>query len=270
MDDVFNERGVSVRSVTAEETAHYHQYGWVKLENFINPSKVAELLTLAKELMGEHGCKNATAKSFSYFIPQMANGIHHPILRPLIDEIGRNARLLSQRKADVGVRYFTDFFAPKLPSKQDSEFGGNGPSGFHQDFSAAACDRSGGMVFWIPLMALTPKFGTMSFVNGSHRYGVMGHQFTYGDGDIFDSYPELLDNCTMSEAMSYNLGDVTVHSNLTVHGSAANIMDSPRWAYLVIVNPADACWTGGVADAFDTAGLTLHKPLDDERFPVIA
>jgi hypothetical protein len=35
------------------------------------------------------------------------------------------------------------------------------------------------------------------------------------------------------------------------------------------VNPADACWNGGPADAFQTEGLTLHKELDDERFPVI-
>lgn len=259
-----------VRNVTSDEIAHYHEYGWVKLERFINPECIENLLAKAKAVMGEDGAKNATSQAFSYFIPQMTNGLNNPLMRPLINEIGRNARTLSARKANVGIRYFVDFFAPKLPSQKASEFGGNGPSGFHQDFSAAASDRSGGMVFWIPLMMMTPEFGTMSFVNGSHRYGVMGHQTTYGDGDLFDSYPELLDHCTLTEAMSYNVGDITVHSNLTVHGSGPNIMDSPRWAYLVIVNPADACWTGGVADAFDTKGLQLHRPLDDDRFPVIA
>lgn len=93
---------------------------------------------------------------------------------------------------------------------------------------------------------------------------------TYGEGDLLDSYPELLDHCTMSEPISYKIGDVTVHSNLTVHGSGANLTDRPRWAYLVIVNPADACWTGAPADAFDTTGLVLHKELDDERFPIIS
>ena len=44
---------------------------------------------------------------------------------------------------------------------------------------------------------------------------------------------------------------------------------TPRWTYIVILNPADACWTGGPADAFKTDGLTLYKELDDTRFPVI-
>jgi hypothetical protein len=41
---------------------------------------------------------------------------------------------------------------------------------------------------------------------------------------------------------------------------------------MVIVNPADACWNGGPADAFDTTGLRLHEDLhevmDDGRLPV--
>ena len=39
--------------------------------------------------------------------------------------------------------------------------------------------------------------------------------------------------------------------------------------YMVIVNPADACWNGGPADAFDTTGLRLHEVMDDGRWPVI-
>jgi hypothetical protein len=56
---------------------------------------------------------------------------------------------------------------------------------------------------------------------------------------------------------------------MTVHSAGANLTDSPRWTYVVIVNPADACWNGGPADAFRTDGLTLHQPMDDARFPVI-
>lgn len=261
--------GDLVRPVTAEEVAHYQEFGWVKLEQFIVPEQVSQLLSTAKEMMGETGDKNAQSKAFSYFIPRLTKGVDNPLMRPLIEAIGRNARVLMARGAAVGVRYFTDFFAPKLSSLTPSEFGGNGPSGFHQDYAASASDRSGGMVFWIALTDLTPESGTMSFVNGSHRFGVMGHQTTYGEGDLFDSYPELRERCTISEPMSYAVGDVTVHSNLCVHGSGPNLTDKPRWAYLVIVNPADACWNGGPADAFDTAGLKLHKEMDDGRFPVI-
>jgi ectoine hydroxylase-related dioxygenase (phytanoyl-CoA dioxygenase family) len=125
------------------------------------------------------------------------------------------------------------------------------------------------MVFWLALTALTPQSGTMAFLSRSHRFGAMGHYTTYGQGNLLDAYPELLDECTVTENQSYAAGDVTVHSNLCVHSAGVNLTDRPRWTYMVIVNPADACWNGGPADAFDTIGLRLHEVMDDGRFPVI-
>jgi ectoine hydroxylase-related dioxygenase (phytanoyl-CoA dioxygenase family) len=174
------------------------------------------------------------------------------------------------RRAPVGIRYFSDFFAVKQPTKEKQEGrGGAGDSDWHQDYAASASDRSGGMVFWTALTDMPPEKGTMVFLNGSHRYGVMGHYATYDGGNLLDSYPELLHNCSNTGNLSYSAGDVTVHSNLTVHSAGANLTDDPRWTYIVIVNPADACWTGGPADAFQTGGLKLHKELPDDRFPVI-
>jgi ectoine hydroxylase-related dioxygenase (phytanoyl-CoA dioxygenase family) len=125
------------------------------------------------------------------------------------------------------------------------------------------------MVFWIALADLTPELGTMRFLGGSHRYGAMGHYSTYGEGNLLDSYPELLDDCTTTEYLSYAAGDATVHSNMCVHAAGRNVTDGPRWTYSVIVNPEDACWNGGPADAFDTTGLQLHRVMDDGRFPLI-
>lgn len=262
--------GEDFRAVTAEEIAHYQQHGWVKLEKFVPPGRVADLLAMAKDKMGEDGDRNAPPEAFSYFNPLTLRGLADPVLRPIIDHVGRNARTLMARKADVGIRYFTDYFAVKLPAKKKlANQGGAGSSDWHQDYAASASDRSGGMVFWMALTDFTPEKGTMAFLNGSHRFGVMGHYATYGDGNLLDSYPELLDHCTSTGNLSYGAGDVTVHSNLTVHSAGANLTDDPRWTYIVIVNPADACWTGGPADAFQTDGLTLHKELTDDRFPVV-
>ena len=74
----------------------------------------------------------------------------------------------------------------------------------------------------------------------------------------------------MSGPLTYAAGDVTVHSNLTVHGAGANLTDRPRWAYTVIVNPADVRWNGGPAEAYDTTRLQMLQPLDDERFPIVS
>jgi hypothetical protein len=257
------------RDVTPEEIARYRDCGWVKLEKFVPASEVDKLLAMAKDLMGEDGDRNPPSKAFSYFNPLTMRGLDDPVLRPIIDHVGRNAKALMARRAPVGIRYFTDYFAVKLPSQTPSEHGGKGSSDWHQDYAASASDRSGGMVFWLALTDLAPPSGTMRFLNGSHRFGVMGHFATYGNGSLLDSYPELLDECTDSQQLSYAAGDVTVHSNMSVHAAGANLTDKPRWTYIVIVNPADACWNGGPADAFDTTGLQLHKEMDDGRFPLI-
>ena len=258
------------RAVTPGEVAHYQAFGWVKLEKFVPLGRVHELLAMAKEKMGVDGDRNAPPEAFTYFNPLTMRGLDDPILGPVIAHVGRNSRTLMARRANVGIRYFTDYFAVKLPTKKKlADKGGAGSSDWHQDYAASASDRSGGMVFWMALTDMTPAKGTMAFLNGSHRFGVMGHYATYGEGNLLDSYPEMLDHCTGSGNLSYAAGDVTVHSNMTVHSAGANQTDDPRWTYIVIVNPADACWTGGPADAFQTDGLTLHKELRDDRFPVI-
>lgn len=259
------------RAVTPEEIAHYKQHGWVKLDKFIPLPMVEGLLAMAKAKMGERGDANLPPEAFSYFNPLTLRGLDDPLLRPIIDHCGRGGRALMARRTEVGIRYFTDFFAVKQPAKEKKEgSGGAGDSDWHQDYASSGSDRSGGMVFWTALTHMTPDNGTMAFLNGSHCHGVMGHHATYGGGNLITHYPELLDDCTSSGNLTYAPGDVTVHSNMTVHSAGTNVTDNPRWTYIAIVNPADACYTGGAADAFEPGELVLHQELNDGRFPVIA
>jgi Phytanoyl-CoA dioxygenase (PhyH) len=258
------------RMVTPDEVAHYAEFGWVQLKRFIDPAMIALVLAKAKGIMGEDGDSNPPyGIDQPYFNAQAAGGLADPEMRKLIEKIGRNAKLLMNRKADIGVRYFTDFFAPKLPSAKKTRNQGNGPTSFHQDFITFAVDRSGGMTFWIPLEAYGPEAGTMSFLNKSHKRGVLGNYTSYGGKDIRDVYPELRD-CEESDQIVYELGDITVHSHLTVHGASKNLLDRPRWAYLVLPQPADAVWNGAPPEAFDTTGMKAYQPFDDARFPIIA
>jgi ectoine hydroxylase-related dioxygenase (phytanoyl-CoA dioxygenase family) len=121
------------------------------------------------------------------------------------------------------------------------------------------------MVFWTALTDLTPAHGTMAYLSGSHREGVMGDYRTYGGGNLLDVYPELTDTCPSSGLQTLVAGEV-VHSDLTVHMAGPNTSGGPRWTYLAIMNPTDARWTGGPAVSFDTSGLMHLGTLDDERF----
>ena len=70
--------------------------------------------------------------------------------------------------------------------------------------------------------------------------------------------------------MTYELGDITVHTHLTIHGAGANLLDRPRWAYIVITQPSDVCWNGSPCPNFDYTTMKPWEPFGDERFPVIS
>lgn len=273
------------RTVTTEEVDHLHEFGWVQLKGFVDPEVVRTMLAIAREKMGDDADSNPLQQAadapaadseeqggLAYFNVEQSAGLTDPVMRPLIDEVGKSASVLQRRRladgSPVGTRYYTDFFAPKLPSTKATRHGGNGPTAFHQDFITFSVDRSGGMTFWFPLEAYGPEAGTMSFVNTSHRAGVLGDYTTYGAGDALDVFPELRD-LKMSEQLTYELGDISVHTHLTIHGAGANTMDRPRWAYLLVTQPADVCWNGSVTPNFDSGRMRQWQSLDDERFPLI-
>ena len=258
------------RSVTDAEVAFYQEYGWVKLRKFLHPDMVALLLERGVMLMGQDGQSNEDyGYRQSYFNPFPCGGLQVPAIREMLLAIGKNGKQLMNRRAGTGTRYFFDTFVPKLPVGRESRRGGNGPTSYHQDFITFAMDRSGGMQFWIPLEACGPEKGTMSFINGSHKMGVLGNYTAYQGRDIMDVWPELRE-LEVSEAMTYEVGDVTVHNHLTVHGAGANTTDSPRWAMITSTLPTDAHWNGSPPEAFDPAHLKPYQLLDEERFPTLA
>ena len=259
------------RAVTAAEALHYQDKGWVQLRSFIDPAMIAALLAKARHMMGEDGDSNPPyGIDQPYFNAFAAGGWGDAAVRPLFGGIGAAAKGLTGRGADAGWRLFNDFFAPKLPAAKKTRNQGNGPTSFHQDFITFAVDRSGGATCWIPLEAYGPDAGTMSFIEGSHRLGVLGNYTSYDGRDILEVWPELND-LPMSDPVDYALGDVTFHSHLTVHGAGSNQLDRPRWAYLVLPQPADARWNGAPPEAFDPAahGMVPYGRFPDAGFPLI-
>jgi hypothetical protein len=263
---------LTCRAVTADEVAHYDEHGWAKLPGLVPPETAQALLAMAKVRMGEDGQGNEVSPMDQpFFNPEVSDGPSSPVLRPLMEKLGASARALMQRREGVGVRYFGDLFAPKLPAGAETRHPGAGATYFHQDFINWALDRSGGLTFWIALEDLGPESGTMSFFSGSHRMGALGHYRSYeGAKDIRDDYPELATRCAETGPMTYRAGDATVHHNLMVHGAAENLTDRPRWAWLLIANPQDARWTGAPPEAYLTEGMRHLDRLDDDtRFPLI-
>jgi Phytanoyl-CoA dioxygenase (PhyH) len=284
MGDATGLRPRPCRMVTDDEVEHLHEYGWVQLKAFVDPDVVARMLDVAQETMGDDADSNplspylaaAVAEKgagIEYFNAQEAGGLRHPVLRPLVHDVGKAAKLLQRRArldgTGVDVRYYQDLLVPKLPAAAVARHGGNGPTAFHQDFITFAVDRTGGMTFWFPLEAYGSEAGTMSFVNRSHRMGVLGDYTTYGDGDALTAFPEL-QQLELTDPIDYEVGDITVHTHLTIHGAGENRMDRPRWAWILITQPADVCWNGSPCPNFDHRAMKPWQPMAGERFPVIS
>ena len=256
-----------LRPITPAEITHYNRHGWVKLDRFLPGPLVDYMLAYAKERMGEDGSISATPGKFDYFNSLPVLGLGKPVFDAVLRHFAQTAVDVRNLRKTAGARYFLDFFGVKLPVEQTE---GHGKSDWHQDFAAQVSDRSGGMVFWTALADLTPQHGTMAYLSGSHREGVMGDYRTYGEGNLLDVYPQLIETCPSSGLQTLAAGDVVIHSDLTVHMAGPNTSGEARWTYLAIMNPADARWTGGPAISFDTADLTHLGELDDARFPRLA
>ncbi len=136
------------RQVTPQEVAHYQEHGWVMLRRFVDPEMLGKVLAIAKGIMGEDGDSNPPyGIDQPYFNAQYGCLHANPEIRPLHLGVGRAAKALMNRKADVGVRLFNDFFAPKLPAERVTKNQGNGPTSFHQDYITFAVDRTEVVLF---------------------------------------------------------------------------------------------------------------------------
>jgi hypothetical protein len=275
---------IDLREVTHEEVAFYRDNGWVKLERLIGPELAGELLRTAQGVMGDEPeaapDESEELQPKKGIWPKMGGRVqnieywqnYHFIARDdraepfhslvFSKEIGRAAQRLMAR--DVPVRYSTDAVACKMPAGR----AGNAPTDYHQDISSLPFDRVGPLTFWFALNDMTPEFGTMRFLSGSHRAGNLGRTRAQGRGTI-EYYPELLDEYELSPPLSLQAGDATVHNAQVIHGSPENSTATPRWGYIVAYFPGDALWTGAFHHNFSSLGLEVNKPFEHPSLPVV-
>ncbi|MCW2994026.1 MAG: phytanoyl-CoA dioxygenase [Conexibacter sp.] len=255
----------SVRAVTADEVATFRKNGWVKLEGLYDPELSGELLERLKVLMAApvdtaNPFQGAGVKMFkAYEDASKADELFGAFSHSL--GMATAARELMGRPE----RFYEDKALCKEPSAD-----GGGHTPWHQDFSYHPFDRQGTLLFWMPLVDCPPEKGTMRFLNGSHRAGLLGRFVHRTDGyDILDHFPDLGEGHTMSEPLHLKPGDVTVHDRMTLHYAPANETDSTRWVYTVSWFNRDALYTGMPCHRMDGLGLKVNEPLEHPNFPAI-
>ena len=150
--------------------------------------------------------------------------------------------------------------ATRLRLYQASAFikrGGDGPSVFHQDSSAAPFDSDKIATLWIALSDIPSNCGLLKFVKGSHLPNVKGSardmrpissRLLSANFNVSDFDVAAMTNCKIiyprKEGMA--AGSATLHLGWTIHGADSNDCVQER---------------AGLAITFFVEGARIHKDL---------
>lgn len=171
---------------------------------------------------------------------------------PLIFDLARDPRL---------VEILTMLMGPDI-QLQHSKLAaqpmraGRGGFGWHQDFAFFPHTNTNLIAIMVHLDEHTPQNGGMSFLKGSHGFGLLNHNNADGmftaqcqEKSLWENYPENI--------VSLNLpaGSISIHHSLTLHGSGPNQNGKPRRGIVFQYRASDAFQ---LADkVFEDTGLQI-------------
>jgi hypothetical protein len=266
MGTAAEELDVQVRAVTDEEIEHFFEKGWVTLPGLITPDVAGELLKRAEALMGADGDSQQLREGkdidSDWFKDYHDVSHEDTLFRKVVTSpvMGENTARLLER--DTPVRLLTDTLAVKLPGTERGNV-----STYHQDYNLLPFDRLT-VNLWIALADVSAEQGPLRFYSRSHKLGMLGSP--PAGGDYAGTWPRVRDWCELDGPGSLNAGDATIHCSQTIHGAAANLSDSPRWAYLVSYFPADTRFVNKPYRHTNGLGLEHGKVIEHEKFPLVS
>lgn len=133
-------------------------------------------------------------------------------------------------------------FGSTLISKYPEPSRGDGRIGWHADLAYwPMCTSTSMLTAWIPLQACAPSSGTLTVLDGSHRWPNTPEVVAARNAESFISDGDIsVELAAASVGMAFrpvdlNLkrGQVSFHHCLTFHGSAPNRGNAPRMALAV-------------------------------------
>lgn len=246
---------LQIRTVKDEEVDHFAEHGWVMLRGFMDEQLVYDLLQRAKAILDVDSDQRYGSLEAVHVVetdPLFARFA----LSTRLGEIA--ARLLGEA---VAMRRLDDRLIVK-PAGETSRV-----TKPHQD-QAMRPFKCNAIQYWVAFDEVTPAMGSMWFLNGSHKLGLLGESAFSTLEAAVERFPRL-GQCQQSAQQHYGPGDVTVHHCLTVHGASVNTTERTRWGYRIAYMPADATYTGEPSIHTDGLNLTPHERPDHPHFPVV-
>lgn len=230
---------------TDDDVAAYREHGW-----WVSPPIVPEdVLDRALDGMERFyaGDRDApfpghTRWDHTDWVPAHGDGLRKNDYASLqVGELGDLVRhpaiaATAARLAGAGeIRLWHDQLLHKPPG------GDEGHVGWHTDRQYwESCTSTQMLTAWVPLVDVDERLGTITFVDGSHRWPE-GLAIGFFDGDLAAQEARMAAAGlpVRKVAPALRRGQVTFHHCRTVHGSGPNRGDRPRRSLAIHLQPGD-------------------------------
>jgi ectoine hydroxylase-related dioxygenase (phytanoyl-CoA dioxygenase family) len=226
----------SAYALGAEERDRFAANGFVRLAGVFDPAELAAYEPEITSIVLEINKQNVP-------LSQRSTALQRAFLRaPNVWQCSgaarqlvfakRLARIAAELLGASSVRLYHDQALYKEP--------GGGATPWHLDQFAWPLPTGRACTIWIPLQDTPVEMGPLTFVVGSNRTAILG-----SDLPTSDESDTMLGDAIAAKRLSvaaepFRLGDVSVHSGLTLHRAGANNSDDVRKVLTIIYLDAEA------------------------------
>ncbi len=220
--------------LTPQQTAAYHQDGYVIVKNFLTPAEINKLYavatgddTLQKHAFDLNDQSGKKTKLTLWYTP--GNDAYGLLTKS--ERMVNNAAALLEGTAPVC------HFHSKLMQKEPKV---GGAWEWHQDYGYWYKNE-----FLLPnemisiMIAITDankQNGCLQVIKGSHKMGRVEHGFAGEQVGASQRYVDLVLKTMPLVYVEINAGDALFFHPNTLHRSEANLSDKPRWSLISVYN----------------------------------
>lgn len=252
-------------ALTDAEIEHYHEQGFVVLENVLDEQELSDLRASYDEanalVLSAKQHTSSLDPNYERVFVQKVNlwtvheGIKRHVLSPKLGSIAR-------RLTGTPMRVWHDHALTKMP-------GDSRATAWHQDLPYWPMTETGAMSCWMALEDVDERNGCMQFIPGSHRFGRFRGVDFNADEDLFKLLPDKSAHDLTPFVARLRAGSCTFHDALTFHYASPNTTDRPRRAMVTAYMPDGTTFNGNRHVVTEDLGLEAGQRLDGPKFPLV-
>lgn len=127
-------------------------------------------------------------------------------------------------------------------------------SPMHQDNFLWAVKNNNGLTFWVALDYCNEFNGGLTYLKGSHKYGLLSHESSFAPGTSQkikeNELKKIYNECETITPELYP-GDVLIHHCLMVHGSNRNKSDMSRRGFTIQFKDKNSIYDQALLDNYE-------------------